>query len=158
MQELPILTDKENKCLMRYFTNNFNKSEAYRFAYDCSKMSDNTVYVEASRFFSNPKVTPWLDYFRTNQQKAVQEALNYSALDAMKEYTDLQAECMNSSKTYAVAKGCIDSKCKLAGLFDSEKENYNSSVTVMGDIVFDGQKVDYEVGESIEDAQASDIS
>lgn len=148
-EELPKLTDKENKCLMRYLTNGFIKSEAYRFAYNCEKMSDNATNVEASRFFNNPKIALWLNEFQKNQQKTVQEELNYSALDAMKEYNELQEKCSASSKTYAVAKGCIDSKCKLAGLFDNEKENTSNSVTVMGSISLDGKKLDFNVGEDV---------
>lgn len=152
MTELPKLTEKENCCLMRYLTNGFKKIEAYRYAYNCSNMSNNAVAVEASRFFNNnPKITLWLDEYRHNQQIATQKELNYCANDAMKEYSNLQEKSMSSIKTYSVAKGCIDSKCKLAGLFDNEKEYANGqSVTIMGNISLNNEKLDFKVGEEVD--------
>ncbi len=151
MSELPKLTEKENSCLTRYLTNGFKKSEAYRYAYNCENMSENAISVEASRFFNNnPKITLWLDEYRKNQQKSVQEELNYTAVDAMKEYADLQEKSMDSPKTFSVAKGCIDSKCKLAGLFENEKDNSSgSTVTIMGNISLNNENLDFKVGEEV---------
>lgn len=157
--DLPQLTDKENKCLFAYLVNGQKKCEAYKSAYECSSMNNNAIYVEASRFFKNPKITLWLEYYQKNQQKTIQNELNYTALDAMKEYQELQEKCNKSSKTYAIAKGIIDSKCKLAGLFDAEKENAINNVTVMGSVLMDGKELKFNVGEDVKnDTPASENS
>ena len=77
-EELPQLNSKENQCLMYFFTKHCTKVEAYRSAYNCENMSDNTVYVEASRFFSDPKITLWLNHYQKNTQTTIQEELDYN--------------------------------------------------------------------------------
>ena len=71
-EDLPKLTEKEHCCIKQYFTNGYKKSEAYRYAYNCSNMKAASIYVEASKFFKNPKITLWLEYYRQNTAKVVQ--------------------------------------------------------------------------------------
>ena len=159
--ELPNLTTKENKCLMRYLTNGGNKTEAYRYAYDCSKMNDNSVYVEASRFFNLPKLTLWLEQFQANVQSTVQEELNYNALKHFQELDELKAEAMNCSDKYHnpnvnVALRAVELKGKLAGLYKDDKDEMTSGVvTVMGSISVDDKKLEFNVGEAVQDDSTS---
>lgn len=162
--ELPKLTGKENKCLMRYLTNGNKKAEAYRYAYDCSNMNDNTIAVESSRFFSSPKITPWLDKFQANVQNTVQEELNYNALKHFQELDEMKAEAMNCSDKYHnpnvnVALRAVELKGKLAGLYKDDKDEINSGVvTVMGSISVDDKKLEFNVGEAIQDDSTSENS
>lgn len=158
--ELPELNDKQNKCLMRYLTNNFNKNEAYRFAYNCENMNDNSIAVEASRFFKNPKITPWLEYFRNNQQKTVQEELNYKAINHFNELNEMKDAAMSCADKYDnpnvnVALRAVELKGKLAGLYKDNSEEFNSGVvTMMGTINIDGKNLDFQVGEPCNDNPA----
>ena len=159
--ELPKLTGKENKCLMRFLTNGFKKGEAYRYAYDCSNMNENTIAVESSRFFSSPKITPWLDEFQVNVQETVQEQLNYDALKHFEELNEMKQEAMNCSDKYHnpnvnVALKAVELKGKLAGLYKNDTEDLSGGiVTVMGSIAVDGKKIEYQVGESVNDDSTS---
>ena len=62
--DLPTLSEKQMVFVMRYVLNNFNASEAYRFAYNCENMSNESVNVEASRLLKNPKIALWIDYYK----------------------------------------------------------------------------------------------
>ena len=121
--ELKNLTPKQQKFVIQYITNGNNASEAYRNSYDVSNMSADSINVEACKLLKNPKVTLWLEYCQQNVRQNFQEELIYTAQDALREYTELQAKSMVSSKTYNVAKGCIDGKCKVAGLHQDKVEH-----------------------------------
>ena len=116
MSELPTLTAKQQKFVTRYILNGGNASESYRFAYDCEGMSIEAINTEASKLLKNPKVTLWIKQFKANAQQTIEEEFKYTVQDAYRELNDLQERCKISSKTYNVEKGCIDTKCKLAGL------------------------------------------
>lgn len=143
------LTAKEKDCLLNYVLNKdkgCSKTDAYKSAYNTENMSDASVAVEASRFFNKPKIKEYLEQIENNQQKAIENELNYRAIDAMNEYNSLQEKCMQSNKTYNVAKGCIDSKCKLAGLFADENKTELNNYVVMGDVEVDGETLNFDVG------------
>ena len=162
MEDLPKLTDKENNCLMRYLANGHIQNEAYRYAYECSNMSDNAVNVEASRFFKSPKITLWLDKFRANTHKTIQEQLNYDALKHFEELNEMKKAAMDCSDKYnnpnvSAALKAVELKGKLAGLYKDEKEETagNNTVTVMGSIILDGKKAEFNVGEAVDDEQSA---
>ena len=67
--DLPKLTDKQKIFVMRYVINGNNASEAYRFAYNALRMSEESVNVEASRLLKNPKITPWINYNKKKHNK-----------------------------------------------------------------------------------------
>lgn len=123
MKELPTLTPKQQKFVMIYLTNGNNATDAYRQAYNCENMSSEAIYVEASKLLKNPKVALWIEYSQENIKKNFEDELLYTAKDAMREYTELQELSMESLKTYNVAKGCIDGKCKVAGLHKDKVEH-----------------------------------
>ncbi len=162
MEELPKLTDKENKCMMRYLVNGHVQNEAYRYGYDCSNMSDKSVDVEASRFFKNPKITLWLDKFRDNTHKTIQEVLKYDALKHFAELDEMKQLALGCRDKYSnpnvnAALKSVELKGKLAGLYKDEKEEMtgNNTVTVMGSISLDGKKLDFNVGEAVDNEQSS---
>ena len=155
--ELPVLTEKQNQCLIAYLTNGHKKAEAYRSAYDCDNMNDASVYVEASRFFSNPTITPWIDYYTNNVAQTLQEKLNYDAakhFDELNEMKEKALKCKDreNNPNVSVALKAVELKGKLAGLYNSEKDelNANNSVTIMGKIIVDGEEYHTQVGEHID--------
>lgn len=157
MNDLPKLTEKENKCLMLWLTNGRKQSEAYKGAYDCSNMSDNAIYVESSRFFKNPKITQWIDYYLKNTQQTLQEQLDYNAKKHFEELNEMKMLAMECRDKYQnpnvnVALKAVELKGKLAGLYqESREENENGTVNVMGTIKIDGQNIDFNVGEKVPD-------
>ena len=78
MTELPKLTDKQQKFVLNYITNGNNATDAYRKSYDCTKMSDKSITVEASKLLKNPNVTLWLNQANCNVQEVFQEEIKYS--------------------------------------------------------------------------------
>ena len=159
-EELPQLNSKENQCLMYFFTKHCTKVEAYRSAYNCENMSDNTVYVEASRFFSDPKITLWLNHYQKNTQTTIQEELDYNAkkhFDELNELKGIALNCFdkNGNPNINAAIKTAELKGKLAGLYNQEKEETTSNiVNVMGTITLDGEQLKFNVGEAVDDAKS----
>jgi hypothetical protein len=149
MSELPKLTAKQQKFVTCYALYG-NGVKAYRMAYDCSSMSDDTIKTEAHRLLKNKKVAQWIAALEKNKNDVVKKEFEYSVQDAFSELNDLQSRCKTSYKTYNVEKSCIDSKCKLAGLFNDEKDNSSgSTVTIMGNISLNNENLDFKVGEEV---------
>ena len=149
--DLPKLTDKEHSCLQRYLTNGYKKSESYRYAYDCTRMSTAAIYVEASKFFKNPKITLWLDYYKQNTEKTVQEELNYSALDYFNDCEELKLialECRDKQGNPNVnaAIKADENKAKVCGLL-KDQIIHSGSVTQMPSVVVNGEELILNVGE-----------
>ena len=96
IENLPKLTSKEQKCLLRFFSNGKNASEAYRYAYDYSKMKKASVYVEASKFLKNPKITLWIEYYTANQEEVISNEINYSAKECFENMKELQLIALTS--------------------------------------------------------------
>ena len=117
MTDLPQITPKQQKFVLRYCINGNNGAEAYRYAYDCIGSKESTINSEVNKLLKNPKITQWLDYVQANVQKVFEDEIQYSAKDCFDELVDLQKRCRVSSKTYNVEKGCIELKGKLAGHF-----------------------------------------
>lgn len=164
MEDLPQLTGKENECLMLWLMNGHNKSAAYRGAYDCSNMSDTSINVEACRFFKNPKITLWIDYYRKNTQQTLQEQLDYDAMTHFNELNEMKNKALKCRDKYnnpniSTALKAVELKGKLAGLYNESKNEdaESSSVNIMPTIIVDGKKVDYKVGEKIKDNSQSEV-
>ena len=152
--DLPKLQEKQDACLKRYFTNGFKKSEAYSYAYDCSKMKAASIYAEASKFFKNPKITLWLDYYRKNTQKTVQAELNYSALDYFNDCEELKLialECRDKldNPNVSAAIKADENKAKVAGLL-KEQIIHSGEVVQMPSVVVNGEELVLNIGEDIE--------
>ena len=128
MSDLPKLTQKQQAFVMRYILNGFNASEAYRYAFNCEGSSPQVVNSEGSKLLKNPKVTPWIDKFMANSQQVIEEEFKYSIKDAFDELNDLQKRCKKSTTTYTVEKGCIDTKCKLAGLMTEKHQIFSTTL------------------------------
>lgn len=117
MQELPKLTDKQQMFVLKYAINGNNASEAYRNAYDCSEMKDESVNVEASKMLKNPKVSLWIEYANANIAKVFKDEIKYSAKDCFDELTEVQSRAKNDTGNYTQEIKAIELKGKLAGHF-----------------------------------------
>ena len=152
---LPKLTEKEHSCLKRYLTNGYKKSEAYRYAYDCSRMNTASIYVEASKFFKNPKITLWLDYYRQNTEKAVKDELNYSAMDYFNDCEELKLVALECRDKYgnpnvSAAIKADESKAKVCGLL-KDQIIHSGNVTQMPSVVVNGEELVLNIGEGVEE-------
>lgn len=145
--KLPRLTYKQQKFVMRYIQNGGNASEAYRYAYDCSKMSDKAINVEASKMLKNPNITLWIEHYQKNVQDFINEEIMYSTNDAFQELEELQQKSMTSSKTFNIAMKAIENKCKLKGLFTDKVEVSGGATVQMGSVEIDGNALTLKIGE-----------
>ena len=119
--DLPKLTHKQQRFVMKYAMNDCNASDAYRFAYDCSGSSPETINIEASKLLKNPKVAQWIAKFDKNRQEQIEEEFKYTIREAFSELNDLMGRCKKQD-VLTVEKSCIDTKCKLAGLMKEKVE------------------------------------
>lgn len=120
-------------------------SEAYKFAYNTQNMNSNSISVEAQKLLKNPKITLWLDYYRQHAQKTIDTEFEYGMQDAFKELNELQQLSMESYKTYNIARACIDSKCKIKGLYNEKPLEVNANV-VMPNLTVSGENVKFKIG------------
>ena len=153
MADLPKLQEKQDACLKRYLTNGYKKSEAYRWAYDCSKMKTASIYVEASKFFKNPKITLWMEYYKRNTQNAVQEELNYTALDYFNDCEEMKLialECRDKfgNPNVSAALKADENKAKVAGLL-KDQIIHSGEVIQMPSVVVNGKELELNVGDGI---------
>lgn len=116
-EELPKLTDKQQKFVLNYLTNGNNATEAYRNSYNCSKMKDNSITVEASKMLKNPNISLWLKQANSNVQEVFQEEIKYSAKDCFEELSEVQSRAKKDKGNYSQEIKAIELKGKLAGHF-----------------------------------------
>lgn len=67
------LTEKQERFCHHYLDTEGNASEAYRMAYDTSKMQPSTVHYSAWELMNNPKITQRIDELRAERREASQE-------------------------------------------------------------------------------------
>ena len=63
LDELPTLTPKQT-AFVNALLQGKTASDAYREAYNCEKMSQGAISVEASRLRRSPKISLWLRHFQ----------------------------------------------------------------------------------------------
>jgi phage terminase small subunit len=122
MTELPKLTAKQQKFVLNYAINGNNASEAYRQSYDCSKMADNSINVEASKMLKNPNVALWVEQAKQNVQEVFQDEIKYSAKDCFDELDDVRKRAKKDKGNYSQEIKAIELKGKLAGHFVDKHE------------------------------------
>ena len=134
--------------------NGFNKSEAYKNSRDCSNMKATSICVEANKFFKNPKITLWLQYYQQNQQAVIKEELRYSALDFFDECNELKMialDCRdkNGNPNVVAAIKAVENKAKVCG-FLKEQVIHSGSVTQMPSVVVNGEELTLNIGEDVD--------
>lgn len=129
------LTIKQEKFCNKYLECG-NASEAYRYAYDCSKMSDNSVWCNASQLLADIKVAQRLEYLKSH----LAEASGITALQIIREHQKIAF-----SDATRIRNGWMSLK-EFESLTDDEKACIRSvetkqtkRTTPMGDEVIDEQ-------------------
>lgn len=129
------LTIKQEKFCNKYLECG-NASEAYRYAYDCSKMSDNSVWCNASQLLADTKVAQRLEYLKSR----LAEASGITALQIIREHQKIAF-----SDATRIRNGWMSLK-EFESLTDDEKACIRSvetkqtkRTTPMGDEVIDEQ-------------------
>lgn len=129
------LTIKQEKFCNKYLECG-NASEAYRFAYNCSKMSDNTVWNNAYQLLQNSEVATRIDYLKNH----LAEAAGISALQVIREHQKIAF-----SDATRIRNGWMSLK-EFENLTDDEKACIKSietkqtkRTTPMGEEVIDEQ-------------------
>lgn len=135
-ENLPKLTQQQQNFLLRYFSNGKIASEAYRYAYNCEGMKDNSVWSEASKLLKNPKVAPWVEYYESNQKKTITDELNYTAKDCFAELKKLQklaikSKDRNGNPNINSAIKAVELKGKIAGVFKEDNEQAKNEQTTI---------------------------
>lgn len=92
-----MLTEKQEKFCHKYIETG-NASEAYRFAYDCSRMKDTTVNRKASELMRNGKVTARLAELRA-------EWVSKSDITKERVLTELSAILNSKISDYVTLEG-----------------------------------------------------
>lgn len=129
------LTIKQEKFCNKYLECG-NASEAYRYAYDCSKMSDNSVWCNASQLLADTKVAQRLEFLKNH----LAEAAGITALQIIREHQKIAF-----SDATRIRNGWMSLK-EFESLTDDEKACIRSvetkqtkRTTPMGDEVIDEQ-------------------
>jgi len=129
------LTIKQEKFCNKYLECG-NASEAYRYAYDCSKMSDNSVWCNASQLLADTKVAQRLEYLKSH----LAEASGITALQIIREHQKIAF-----SDATRIRNGWMSLK-EFESLTDDEKACIRSvetkqtkRTTPIGDEVIDEQ-------------------
>lgn len=129
------LTIKQEKFCNKYLECG-NASEAYRYAYDCSKMSDNSVWCNASQLLADTRVAQRLEYLKSH----LAEASGITALQIIREHQKIAF-----SDATRIRNGWMSLK-EFESLTDDEKACIRSvetkqtkRTTPMGDEVIDEQ-------------------
>lgn len=129
------LTIKQEKFCNKYLECG-NASEAYRYAYDCSKMSDNSVWCNASQLLADTRVAQRLGYLKSH----LAEASGITALQIIREHQKIAF-----SDATRIRNGWMSLK-EFESLTDDEKACIRSvetkqtkRTTPMGDEVIDEQ-------------------
>ena len=102
-----MLTAKQEKFAQAIALENMNKSDAYRSAYDTSKMSDKTINEKASILASQDKVTARISELRS-------EAITPKVMSAQKRREKL-TDIAENSEDPNVAMKAIDLLNKMTG-------------------------------------------
>ena len=66
------MTEKQERFCRLYLDTDGNASEAYRMAYDTTKMQPSTVYQCSSELMNNPKITQRIDELRAERREATE--------------------------------------------------------------------------------------
>ena len=117
MENLPKLTEQQQKFVLNYVINGNNTTNAYKSTYDCTKMKDETINVEASKMLKHPKVSLWIKQANANVQEVFEDEIKYSAKDCFEELERIRNKTEDSSKTVNTALKAVELKGKLAGHF-----------------------------------------
>lgn len=135
------LTEKQEKFCNYYLDCDGNASEAYRMAYDASKMQPETIWSNASRMLANSKVAARIDELRSQRAEASKVSRDKV------EQVLMDIVMMDPNDLYIVDP--VTGKIKLKSLGQMPKRVRNA----MKKISNDKGKVSYEFNGKVEAAK-----
>ncbi len=144
---LPKLTPKENAFVFHLFTDCLNEpKKAYRLSYDCENSKESTISVEASRLMKNPKITPWIEYYKNSLMEYQENEIRYTRKDFVEELDRIRSKTEDSQKTVGIALKAVELKGKTFGLLKDNVELSASATVQMGDVKIDGKALEFRIG------------
>ena len=147
MTDLPKLTPKENSCVLNFFTCCMgNKVQSYKKAYDCDNSNENTIYKEACKFFKNPKITPWIEYYEKSLQEYNENEIKYTRKEFMDELDRIRAKTEDNQKTVGIALKAVELKGKASGLLKDNLELSGGTTVQMGCVEIGGKQMEFNIG------------
>lgn len=126
-------------------------SEAYREAYNANKMSEKTIWENASRLAKNSRVTARLEELRSK----IEEELIYSAKESFNKLKELQDKAELNGNINAAIKA-EELKGKLVNLYKEKEQNVSVSVNVMPAVKVDGNEFELDIGADGDDRATED--
>ncbi len=117
MENLPKLTEQQQNFVLNYIINGNNATNAYKSAYRCDNMKDESINVEASKMLKHPKISLWIKQANANVQEVFEDEIKYSAKDCFEELERIRDKTEDSFKTVNTALKAVELKGKLAGHF-----------------------------------------
>lgn len=135
------LTPKQER-FCQNIAKGLSQADAYRDAYDCEDMVDNSVYKEACLLMNNPKITERLKELTAEAVKDIK----YEVEDCFRE-TDEILRLAKMTDNLQIMLKAVEQKGKLKGLFKDKENNVNVNVSVMPDVKIDGKFFDLDIGE-----------
>jgi len=115
-QDLPDLTEKQLNFVLG-IQKGLSKSDAYRQAYDCTKMKPDSIWCNASKLASSTKVAQWLAYLKATQ---ITEAL-YTKEKHLEDMAEAARACKENKSWSAYVKA-VESLGRCAGHYVDKSE------------------------------------
>jgi len=115
-QDLPDLTEKQLNFVLG-IQKGLSKSDAYRQAYDCSKMKPDSIWCNASKMASSTKVAQWLAYLKATQ---INEAI-YTKEAHILDMAEAARACKENKSWSAYVKA-VESLGRCAGHYVDKSE------------------------------------
>ena len=119
------LTTKQEIFVQRLIEGN-SQREAYKFAYNCENMKDESIDVEASKLFNSPKIIQrYEDLLEEHKQKALytrEEAINDLIWLKEKAREDIEYRGLKQANGGHFLKS-VNELCQLEGLYPTKEEN-----------------------------------
>ena len=119
------LTTKQEIFVQRLIEGN-SQRDAYKFAYNCEKMKDESIDVEASKLFNSPKIIQrYEELLEEHKQKALytrEEAVNDLIWIKEKAREDIEYRGLKQANGGHFLKS-VNELCQLEGLYPTKEEN-----------------------------------
>ena len=119
------LTTKQEIFVQRLIEGN-SQREAYKFAYNCENMKDESIDVEASKLFYSPKIIQrYEELLEEHKQKALytrEEAINDLIWLKEKAREDIEYRGLKQANGGHILKS-VNELCQLEGLYPTKEEN-----------------------------------
>ena len=119
------LTTKQEIFVQRLIEGN-SQREAYKFAYNCENMKDESIDVKASKLFNSPKIIQrYEELLEEHKQKALytrEEAINDLIWLKEKAREDIEYRGLKQANGGHFLKS-VNELCQLEGLYPTKEEN-----------------------------------